>query len=221
ETIGSAYGNLAASLPVPKLPELSFDTVKLMWLPALMIAGLGGIESLLSATVADSMTGDRHHSNRELIGQGVANIAAPLFGGIPATGAIARTATNIKAGAASRMSGLIHAIVVLLVLVLLAPLATHIPLASLAPILMVVAWNMSERKRFAYMLKWKSGESVVLVVTFLATVVIDLTAGVGIGMALAFIHFIHKISRLDMSVHPASDFRRNAIVKIKMKGLDR
>lgn len=218
-TIGSAYGTLQASLPMPKLPDLSWETIQMMWVPALMIAALGGIESLLSATVADNMTGDRHHSNRELIGQGIANIAAPMFGGIPATGAIARTATNINSGAVSRLSGVIHGIVVLIILVVMAPLASHIPLASLAPILMVVAWNMSERKRFAYMLKWKSGESVVLVVTFLATVVIDLTAGVGIGMALAFIHFIHKISRLDMSVHPASDFRRNAIVKIKMKGL--
>lgn len=219
QTIGSAYGTLNASLPMPKLPDLSLETLQMMWVPALMIAALGGIESLLSATVADNMTGDRHHSNRELIGQGVANMAAPLFGGIPATGAIARTATNIKSGAASRLSGVIHGIVVLLVLVLLAPLASHIPLASLAPILMVVAWNMSERKRFAYMLKWKSGESVVLVVTFLATVLIDLTAGVGIGMALAFAHFIRKMSRLAISAHPASDFRRNAILVFKLKGV--
>lgn len=219
ETIGSAYGTLAGSLPAPKLPAITLESVKLMWLPALMIAALGGIESLLSATVADNMTGDRHRSNRELIGQGVANIAAPLFGGIPATGAIARTATNIKSGAASRLSGVIHGVVVLLVLVLLAPLASHIPLASLAPILMVVAWNMSERKRFAYMLKWKSGESVVLVATFLATVVIDLTVGVGIGMALAFLHFIGKMSRLVITSHPASDFRRNAILVFKMKGV--
>lgn len=218
-TIGSAYGMLDASLPAMKLPNLTLETVQMMWLPALMIAALGGIESLLSATVADNMTGDRHNSNRELIGQGLANIASPLFGGIPATGAIARTATNIKSGAASRLSGVIHGIVVLLILVLMAPLASYIPLASLAPILMVVAWNMSERKRFIYMLKWKSGESVVLVVTFLATVFIDLTAGVGIGMALAFIHFIHRMSRLNFSMHPAMDLRRNAILKVKMEGV--
>jgi SulP family sulfate permease len=219
KTIGSAYGQLAGSLPMPKLPDLSLDTVQLMLVPALLIAALGGIESLLSATVADNMTGDRHHSNRELIGQGIANMAAPLFGGIPATGAIARTATNIRSGATSRLSGVIHGIVVLLIMVLLAPLASHIPLASMAPILMVVAWNMSERKRFVYMLRWRSGESVVLVVTFLATVLVDLTTGVGVGMGLAFVHFIHKMSRLDISVHPASDFRRNAVLVCIMKGV--
>jgi SulP family sulfate permease len=218
-TIGSAYGKLTASLPMPKLPDLSLDTIQLMLVPALMIAALGGIESLLSATVADNMTGDRHHSNRELIGQGIANMAAPLFGGIPATGAIARTATNIRSGAASRLSGVIHGVVVLLIMVLMAPLASHIPLASLAPILMVVAWNMSERKRFIYMLRWKSAESLVLVVTFLATVLVDLTTGVGVGMALAFVHFINKMSRLDISIHPASDFRRNSIVVCMMKGV--
>jgi len=219
ETIGTAYGTLAASLPAPKLPELSWETLRMMWVPALMIAALGGIESLLSATVADNMTGDRHRSNRELIGQGIANIAAPLFGGIPATGAIARTATNIKSGAASRLAGVIHGLVVLLILLLLAPLASHIPLASLAPILMVVAWNMSERHRFIYMLKWKSGESVVLVVTFLATVCVDLTTGVGVGMALSFVHFIYKMSRLNFSAHPASDLRRNSILLFQMKGV--
>jgi len=219
KTIGSAYGQLAGSLPMPKLPDLSLDMVQLMLVPALLIAALGGIESLLSATVADNMTGNRHHSNRELIGQGIANMAAPLFGGIPATGAIARTATNIRSGATSRMSGVIHGIVVLLIMVLLAPLASHIPLASMAPILMIVAWNMSERKRFVYMLRWRSGESVVLVVTFLATVLVDLTTGVGIGMALAFVHFINKMSRLEISTHPASDFRRNAVLVCIMKGV--
>jgi SulP family sulfate permease len=218
-TVGSVYGTLSGSIPAPHLPDLSWDTIKLMWLPALMIAVLGGIESLLSATVADNMTGDRHRSNRELIGQGVANIAAPLFGGIPGTGAIARTATNIKSGAASRLSGVIHGLVVLLVLLLLAPLATHIPLAGLAPILMVVAWNMSERRRFVYMLKWKSGESVVLVATFLATVFADLAVGVGVGVALAFIHFIHRMSRLDISAYPACDLRRNTMLFVKMKGV--
>lgn len=218
-TIQSAYGTLTASFPMPKLPNIDLETLQLMWVPALMIAALGGIESLLSATVADNMTGDRHHSNRELIGQGVANIATPLFGGIPATGAIARTATNIKSGASSRFSGIFHSIVVLLILLLMAPLASHIPLASLAPILMVVAWNMSERKRFVYMLKWKSGEAVVLVVTFLATVLIDLTTGVGVGMALAFIHFIFKMSRLVISTDLNTDAHHHEILLFKLKGV--
>jgi SulP family sulfate permease len=140
------------------------------------------------------MGGTKHDSNKELVGQGIANIATPFFGGIPATGAIARTATNIKSGAASPMSGVIHGIVVLLVLLVLSPYAAHIPLASMAPILMFVAWNMSERKEFAHVLKTKTTDSAVLLVTFLITVFTDLIMGVGIGLLIAFITFIAKMS---------------------------
>jgi SulP family sulfate permease len=161
---------------------------------ALVIAMLGGIESLLSALVADGMTNSKHNSNKELIGQGLANIVAPLFGGIPATGAIARTATNIKNGAISPLSGVIHGVVVLLVVVILAPYASAIPLASMAPILMFVAWNMSERKEFAHILKTKTMDSLVLMITFLLTVFLDLTTGVGVGLLAALLSFVKKMS---------------------------
>ena len=158
---------------------------------------LGGIESLLSAVVADGMTGNRHNSNRELIGQGIANMVTPLFGGIPATGAIARTATNIKNGAVSPMSGVIHGVVVLLgTLLLFAPYASHIPLASMAPILMLVAWNMSERKEFAHVAKTKTSDSLVLLITFLLTVFTNLTTAVEVGLILAVILFVKRMSEM-------------------------
>ena len=169
-TIGTAYGEISNSLPKLSFPEIDLATIKNLIGPAFVIALLGGIESLLSAVVADGMTNSRHNSNKELIGQGIANIVTPLFGGIPATGAIARTATNIKSGAVSPLSGVIHGITVLLVLLIFAPYASHIPLASLAPVLMIVAWNMSERHVFSYILKTKTSDSFVLVVTFLLTV---------------------------------------------------
>lgn len=200
-TIGSAYGDIPASLPSLRFPDLSWDTITLMIGPAIVIALLGGIESLLSAVVADGMTGTKKHdSNRELIGQGIANMVVPLFGGIPATGAIARTATNIKNGAVSPLSGIVHGLVVLLVLVLLAPYASAIPLAAMAPILMIVAWNMSERKPFAKLLRLRSGDSLVLVVTFLLTVFATLTTAVEVGLALAILLFVKNMAgdqRLD------------------------
>lgn len=193
-TIGSTYGNIPSTLPSLQLPQLSIDKIIGLLPSAFVIAMLGGIESLLSAVVADGMTGSRHNSNKELIGQGIANMVTPLFGGIPATGAIARTATNIKNGAASPMSGVVHAIVVLLILILFAPLASAIPLASMAPILMVVAWNMSERKHFAEILKTKTSDSVVLVITFLLTVFTDLTTAVEIGLIMAVLLFVKRMS---------------------------
>ncbi len=150
----------------------------MMFPSALIIALLGGLESILSAMVADNMKGSRHDSNRELVGQGIANMAAPLFGGIPATGAIARTATNIKNGAVSPISGVVHGVTVLLVLLVFAPLAVHVPLASMAPVLMVVAWNMSERREVANMMRLKNTDSFVLAATFLLTVLFDLIIGV-------------------------------------------
>ncbi|MGO0058845.1 SulP family inorganic anion transporter [Brevibacillus fluminis] len=195
-TIGSTYGAISSSLPAFHFPSVTFEQIKLMIHPAIVIALLGGIESLLSAVVADGMTGTRHHSNRELIGQGIANIVAPLFGGIPATGAIARTATNIKTGAASPVSGMVHSLVVLCVLLLCAPLASAIPLASMAPILMVVAWNMSERKEFAHVLKTRTSDSAVLLLTFSLTVLTDLTTAVEVGMVLAVILFVKRMSDL-------------------------
>jgi sulfate permease, SulP family len=196
ETIGSAYGAIPNSLPRIQLPNVSLDMIITLLKPAFVIAMLGGIESLLSAVVADGMTNTRHNSNKELIGQGIANMVTPLFGGIPVTGAIARTATNIKSGAVSPLSGIVHGIVVLLVLLFFSPFASYIPLASMAPILMVVAWNMSERKVFAHILKTRSTDSLVLVVTFLLTVFVDLTTAVEVGLVLAAILFTKRMSDL-------------------------
>lgn len=195
-TIGSTFGAIPNSLPGIHLPELSWQRFEDLIRPALAIALLGGIESLLSAVVADGMTGGRHNSNRELIGQGIANMITPLFGGIPATGAIARTATNIKNGAVSPLSGVIHGLVVLLILAVLAPYASYIPLASMAPILMVVAWNMSERKEFMHVLRTRTSDSLVLVITFLLTVFANLTVAVEAGMILAVILFVKRMSEI-------------------------
>lgn len=195
-TIGSAFGAIPSSLPHFQLPQLTWDRIITLIQPAFVIAMLGGIESLLSAVVADGMTGSKHDSNRELIGQGIANIVTPLFGGIPATGAIARTATNIKNGAVSPLSGVIHGVVVLLVLLIFAPYASSIPLASMAPILMMVAWNMSERNEFARVLRTKTSDSIVLVITFLLTVFTNLTLAVEIGLMLAAVLFIKRMSEL-------------------------
>jgi SulP family sulfate permease len=195
-TIGTVFGEISSGFPAFQVPEVTMERVLRLLVPAFTIAMLGGIESLLSAVVADGMTNSKHNSNRELVGQGIANIVTPLFGGIPATGAIARTATNIKSGAYSPMSGIIHGIFVLATLLLLAPYASHIPLASMAPVLMVVAWNMSERKQFAHVLKMKSGDSLVLLATFLLTVFTSITTAVVVGIILAIILFAKRMSSM-------------------------
>lgn len=195
-TIGSAYGPIPGSLPRLHFPVLTWDKINDLIGPAFVIAMLGSIESLLSAVVADGMTGSRHNSNRELIGQGIANIVTPLFGGIPATGAIARTATNVRSGAVSPMSGMIHGAFVLVVLLALAPLASHIPLAAMAPILMMVAWNMSERKEFGRILASRTSDSLVLLLTFLLTVWTDLTTAVGVGILLALLLFVKRMGEM-------------------------
>lgn len=192
-TIGSAYGDIPNTLPSFHFPVITWERIRNLIRPAFVIAMLGAIESLLSAVVADGMTGSRHDSNRELIGQGIANIAAPMFGGIPATGAIARTATNIRSGAVSPLSGVIHGVVVFLILLLFAPYASSIPLAAMAPILMVVAWNMSERKQFMQLLKLKTGDSLVMFITFLLTVFADLTVAVEVGLVLAVVLFVKRM----------------------------
>ena len=195
-TIGSTFGEISNSLPKFQFPEITFERIQLLIGPAFVIAMLGGIESLLSAVVADGMSGSKHNSNRELVGQGIANMVTPLFGGIPATGAIARTATNIKNGAVSPFSGVIHGVVVLLVLLLFAPYASVIPLASMAPVLMIVAWNMSERHTFIDLLKMKTADSLVLAATFLLTVFVSLTVAVQVGLLFAVILFTKQMSEL-------------------------
>jgi len=191
-TIATAYGQIPNTLPNFAIPDITLERIQLLIGPAFVIAILGGIESLLSAVVADGMTNTKHNSNRELVGQGIANIVTPFFGGIPATGAIARTATNIKTGAVSPISGVIHGVFVLVTLLILAPFASHIPLASMAPVLMVVAWNMSEQKHFAHIVKLKSGDSLVLMITFLLTVFTSLTLAVEVGLVLAVILYERK-----------------------------
>lgn len=195
-TIGTVFGEISSGIPAFQMPEVTLERVLRLLVPAFTIAMLGGIESLLSAVVADGMTNSKHNSNRELLGQGIANIVTPLFGGIPATGAIARTATNIKSGAYSPMSGIIHGIFVLVTLLLLAPYASYIPLASMAPVLMVVAWNMSERKQFAHVLRMKSGDSLVLLTTFLLTVFTSITIAVMVGIVLAIVLFAKRMSSM-------------------------
>ncbi len=194
-TIGSAFGGIPQGLPSFHFPALSFSQVLTLLGPAFTIAMLGAIESLLSAVVADGMSGTRHDSNQELIGQGLANIAAPLFGGFAATGAIARTATNIRNGATSPLAGISHAVTLIAVLLFMAPLASSIPLASLAAILFVVAWNMSEPKHFAYILrKAPTADRVILSITFLLTVFADLVVAVNVGVILAILHFLSRMS---------------------------
>lgn len=194
ETIGSKFGTIPSLLPSPTLPAFSLEKIRAVFPDAITIALLGAIESLLSCVVADGMTGDRHHSNKELIAQGVANIGAVLFGGIAATGAIARTATNIKSGAYSPMSGMIHAVMLFVFMFLFSKLIVLIPLATLAAILIVVAWNMSEFHHFkAIALKSERNDVVVLLMTFFLTIFIDLNTGVQTGIMLAGLLFIKRM----------------------------
>ncbi|MBX3252764.1 MAG: STAS domain-containing protein [Chitinophagaceae bacterium] len=193
ETIGSTFGSIEASLPTPVIPDLDFSVIKQLIQPAFTIALLAGIESLLSAVVADGMIGGHHRSNTELVAQGTANIFSAAFGGIPATGAIARTATNIKNGGRTPVAGMIHAVTLLLIMLFFGKWATLIPLASLAGILVVVAYNMSEWESFVAILKGPRSDVAVLISTFLLTVFIDLTVAIEIGMVLAAFLFMRKM----------------------------
>lgn len=194
ETIGSKFGALPNSLPYPELPTFTLEKVRAVFPDAITIALLGAIESLLSCVVADGMSGDRHHSNKELVAQGFANIGSVLFGGIAATGAIARTAINIKSGAYSPMSGIIHATMLLFFIFLFSSFIGLIPLAALAAILIMVAWNMSEFHHFkAIALKSERNDAVVLLMTFFLTVLIDLNTGVQTGIMLAALLFIKRM----------------------------
>jgi sulfate permease, SulP family len=194
-TIGSAFGGIPQGLPSLHWPEVTLPRVIELIGPAFTIAILGAIESLLSAVVADGMTGTRHDSNQELIGQGIANIASPLFGGFAATGAIARTATNIRNGGTSPLAGIMHVLTLVLIVLFLAPLAVHVPLAALAAILFVVAWNMSELKHFAKMTKRAPRADVaILLVTFTLTVFADLVVAVNIGVILAMLQFMRRMA---------------------------
>lgn len=194
-TIGSRFGGVPNMLPAPSLPDVSFAMVRAVTPDALTIALLAGIESLLSAVVADGMTGRRHRSNCELVAQGVANIASALFGGISATGAIARTATNIRSGARTPVAGMMHAAFLLAFMLLAAPVLAYIPLAALAAILLVVAWNISEIHHIRQIMSTGGlGDRFVLAGTFLLTVAVDLTVGIGFGVVVAAILFMHRMA---------------------------
>jgi len=195
ETIGTRFGGIPSGLPSVHLPQFRADLILGLLSPAVTVAVLGAIESLMSATVADRMTGDRHNPNTELIAQGVANVASPVFGGLPATGAIARTATSIRSGARSPIAGLVHAVTLLVILLVAAPLARHIPLAVLAAILCMVAWNMGEWGEIPDLLRLTAADISVWALTFVLTVVADLTVAVEFGMILAALLFIRKVSR--------------------------
>lgn len=196
ETIGSRFGGIPRSLPAPHLPKVTFDKLVEILPAALSIAVLGGIESLLSAVVADGMSGRRHRSNMELVAQGVANIGSPLFGGICVTGTIARTATNIRAGGLTPVAGIMHALFVLLFMLVAAPLAAYIPLAALAGVLAVVAWNMAEKSAFAAILRHSRADSVVLLTTFLLVVFEDLMVGIAVGVVLGSLIFMHRMANI-------------------------
>ncbi|MCM8812388.1 MAG: sulfate permease [Candidatus Omnitrophica bacterium] len=196
ETIASRFGGVPNSLPVPQLPVITGELIRKMFHPAVTIALLAGIESLLSAVVADGMTGRRHRSNAEILAQGIANIASVFFGGIPATGAIARTATNIKNGAQTPVAGIVHAVTLLLIMVFLGRLAGLIPMPALAAILIIVAYNMSELHLFIKLFRCPRSDIVLLLLTFFLTVLIDLTVAIQTGVVLAAFLFMYRMSEV-------------------------
>ncbi len=214
ETIGSRFGGIPQSLPSFALPELSWATAKLLLIPTVTIALLGAIESLLCARVADNATDfPRHDPNQELMAQGVANFVTPFFGGIPATGTIARTVTNVRAGAASPIAGIVHAATLLAIVLLAAPLAVHVPLAALAGILMFVSWNMGEWHEFARLRRFSPQYSTILLGTFVLTVVFDLTVAVQVGLVLACVFFIVRMGTLfRVQAHAADDMPPGVMV---------
>jgi len=214
ETIGTRFGGIPSGLPVLKVPHLRLDLLRPLVSPAITIAMLGAIESLMSAVVSDRLSGDKHNPNVELVGQGVANILSPLFGGLPATGAIARTATNIRAGAKTPVSGMIHALTLLAIVVFAAPLAKFIPLSVLAAILLVVSYNMGEWREIPELLKLSRMEVATWLVTFLLTVFADLTVAVEAGMILAVLVFIRKVTQTTSISEVTEEYVREGHVHI-------
>ncbi|HEU4720733.1 MAG TPA: sulfate permease [Gemmatimonadaceae bacterium] len=196
ETIGSRFGAISAHLPQPVMPRLSFTEITSLVQPAIAIALLGAVESLLSAVVADGMIGTRHKSNLELVAQGAANVVAPLFGGIPATGAIARTATNVRNGGRTPVAGITHAVTLLLLTLFLGRLAALIPMATLGAILVIVAYNMSEWRTFRSELRGPKSDVIVLLTTFFLTVVVDLTVAIEVGMVLSAFLFMRRMAEV-------------------------
>lgn len=209
ETIESRFGDIPAKISLPEIPSFDFNNIQSLIQPAIAIALLGSIESLLSAVVADGMTGGRHRSNMELVAQGSANIFSAFFGGIPATGAIARTATNIKNGGRTPIAGIIHALVLMLIMLLFAPIAKLIPLSALAGILVVVSWHMGEWKQFFTLLKSNRLDVIVLLTTFLLTVFFDLILAIEVGMILSSFIFMKRMSETTSVTDVANIFKLN------------
>jgi SulP family sulfate permease len=208
ETIGSRFGSIPSTLPAPHLPGIDWKSIQYLIRPAFTIAVLGAIESLLSAVVADGMIGGNHKSNMELVAQGVANIVAPIFGGIPATGAIARTATNVKNGGRTPIAGIIHALTLFIIMLFFGRWVKLIPISCLAGILIVVSYNMSEWRSFVSIIKSSRNDSIVLLTTFLLTVLVDLTTAIEIGMVLAAFLFMRRmiqISNVDVVTSTLAD----------------
>ena len=223
-TIGSKFPELANGLPMPKpvAPEFDFETIKGLVSPAFTIAILCAIESLLAAMVADGATGKRHNSNTELIGQGIANIITPMFGGIPATGALARTMASINNGGKSPVTGLIHAVVLLLIYLFLMPYAVYIPLSCLAAILVMVAYNMSEWRTFKYLLRGDKSDVAVLLITFFLTVIVDLTVAIEVGVVLAIVLFVRRVMQTStVSVLEGKIAATEDVEKAAMEDTDR
>jgi SulP family sulfate permease len=219
ETIGSRFGGIPSSMPGLVWPDFTWESARFLFIPALTLALLGAIESLLCARVADSMIGHRHNPNQELMAQGIANFVTPFFGGMPATGTIARTVTNVKSGANSPIAGMIHALTLLLVILLAAPLAQNIPLAAMAAILMFVAWNMGEWREFVHLRQYRLPYRATLLSVFFLTVVFDLTVAVEVGLVAACITFIYRISSLSRcEAVTATDFPTLSGLENKVAG---
>src|SRR5579862_6854753 len=214
ETIGTRFGGIPSGLPTLVMPHFKPDMILPLLSPALTVAMLGAIESLMSAVVADRMSGDKHNPDVELVAQGVANIASPLFGGLPATGAIARTATNIRSGAQSPIAGMIHALTLLCILVFAAPLVSYVPMAALAGILMVVAYNMGEWREIPQLLKLTKTDISIWLVTFALTVFADLTVAVEAGMILAALLFISRVAATTTVSQVTDDYVEDGRVHI-------
>jgi len=221
-TIETQFGEISGKLPLPTLPPLSIDKIISLLSPAFTIALLAAIESLLSAVVADGMTGKKHDSNAELIGQGIANVAVSFFGGIPATGAIARTAANIKNGGKTPMAGIIHAVTLFLIMLIFMPYAKLIPMSTLAGILVVVSYNMAEIKSMKTLLKSSKSDALVMMVTFILTVIFDLVVAIEIGMILALVLIVMKVSEnttvKESSVIDSEKYKNDKIMIYEING---
>src|SRR5580698_6658868 len=219
ETIGTRFGGIPSGLPTFVIPHFSYDIARQLLSPAFTVAMLGAIESLMSAVVSDRMSNDKHNPNVELVAQGVANIVSPLFGGLPATGAIARTATNVRAGAKTPMAGIVHSLTLLAIVLFAAPLVKNVPLAALAAILMIVAYNMGEWHEIPEILKLTSADIAVWLITMTLTVVADLTFAVEVGMVLAALMFIRKVSRTTTVTRVTRDYVEDSRMHI-LQGKD-